>query len=90
MYRWLHDSASNPAPSEYILLTNIERYGSRSILGRDVLSNLEIISFNYCKSLITAYFDPDRAQNMVDWSKRNKAAYNLYTEAKFLAAADYE
>lgn len=57
-----------------------------SILGRSVLSNNEILTFNYIGGLISAFFDQERLQNMVAWSDKNKAAYDMYTEAKFLAA----
>jgi len=78
--------STNYAPAEYILLSNIERWGVESILDRRILYNIEIISFNYIKRMTSIYHDPERAQNMVTWKERNPEDYQIYTEAKFLAA----
>ena len=72
---------------ETVLLEMINRYGTRAVLGRDVLRASEIIRMNYCQNITAAYQARSQTEGWIEWIKRNPELAKALKDAEKIANA---
>ena len=72
-------------PAEIKLLSAIDRFGVKAVLGRDVLSAGEISRARYAETIIGAYRARERSESWVEFANKNKQASRILNDAERLA-----
>jgi hypothetical protein len=88
VYRYLTDGG--PLPRELSLVGNIQTYGVRAVMGRDVLGRREIERMNLAQSVRTAYNSLaawlKNEKTRVEWAKENPELSGILIDAEMAAA----
>ena len=78
------DGAPIETSPELVLLSNINKYGTESVMGR-ALGHNEILSMNTAQVIVSAYNERFKATDWVKWAQDNPAQSRLVNEAMKLA-----
>jgi hypothetical protein len=77
-----------PRPFESILLGYIDRFGVRSVLGRDILSAGEIRRMIAVENIIRAHQSRKASDDWVKWTKDNPAYAAILHDVESVLDAD--